>query len=398
MTPSLRGTPPHPRALRGATAVVGIGQTPLYKRGSSPDPEMKLCLRAIVAACEDAGLSPADVDGFVSYGSERNEGQKLMPALGTKELRFGALIWGHGGGIPGALGLAAAAIVSGQAEVVAVYRSLAERSGARLRVAVAQDDTAAQYLVNGMDGPVQICAMRSQRMLEADGVPASTMFALARAAYHHAQNNPDAAAYGKPFDEAIYEQSRFVAEPYRLYDCSRENDGGVAVIMTSAARAADLAQPPAYVLSAPTGAAAGWGPLEENHRPYASSGFGAVAQRLWAESGYRPADVDVAQIYENATGMGVGAILDHGFCTAGEAGEFIAFENLIAPAGRLPVNTAGGNLAEGFVHGMSLVTEAVRQIRGTSVNQVPDAALSLMTGGPGDSVVSSALLGGGETL
>lgn len=384
--------------MRGATAVVGIGQTPLYKRGTSPDPEMKLCLRAIVAACEDAGIAPADVDGFVSYGSERHEGQKLMPALGTKELRFGALIWGHGGGIPGALGLAASAIVTGQAEVVAVYRSLAENSGARLRVSVAQDDTAAQYLVNGMDGPVQICALRSQRMLEADGVPASTMFALARAAYHHASNNPDAAAYGKTFDETVYAASRFVSEPYRLFDCSRENDGGVAVIMTSAERAADLVERPAYLLSAPTGAAAGWGPLEENHRPYSSGGFGAVARRLWRESGYGPGDVDVTQIYENATGMGVGAILDHGFCTVEEAGEFLTFENLIAPGGRLPVNTSGGNLAEGFVHGMSLVTEAVRQIRGTSVNQVPDAALSLMTGGPGDSVVSSALLGSLETL
>lgn len=384
-------------SLRGATAVVGIGQTPLYKRGTSPDGEMKLCLRAIVAACEDAGISPRDVDGFVSYGSERNDGQKLMPALGTRELRFGALLWGHGGCIPGALGLAASAIATGQADVVAVYRSIAESSGARLRVAVAQDDTAAQYLVNGVDGPIQICALRTQRMLE-EGVPASTMFAMARAAYHHAQQNPAAAAYGKPFDAAIYEQSRFVAEPYRLFDCSRESDGAVAVIMTSAERAADLTDRPAYLLSAPTGAAAGWGPLEENHRPYSSSGFEAVARRLWAESGYGPTDVDVAQVYENATGMGVAAIIDHGFCTAEEAGAFITFENLVAPGGKLPLNTSGGNLAEGFVHGMSLVTEAVRQIRGTSVNQVPGAALSLMTGGPGDSVVSSALLGSAATL
>src|SRR5207244_5435747 len=97
--------------LRETPAAVGIGQTPLYKRGTAPDPEMKLCLRAIIAACEDAGISPRDVDGFVSYGSERHEGQKLMPALGTRELRFGALVWGHGGAIPGALGLAASAIV-----------------------------------------------------------------------------------------------------------------------------------------------------------------------------------------------------------------------------------------------------------------------------------------------
>ena len=384
--------------LRGAAAVVGIGQTPLFKRGSAPEPEMKLCLRAIVAACDDAGLDPRDVDGFVSYGSERHEGQKLMPALGTRELRFGALVWAHGGGIPGALGLAASAIATDQAEVVVVYRSLAENAGARLRVAVAQDDTAAQYLVNGIDGPVQICALRTQRMLEADGIPATTLFALARAAYHHAQRNPAAVAYGKPFDETVYEQSRWVAEPYRLHDCSRENDGAAAVILTSADRAADLVDRPAYVLAAPTGAAGGWGPLEENHRPYSSAGFEAVARRLWRESGYGPADVDAAQIYENATGMGVAALLDHGFCTPEEAGAFITFENLIAPGGRLPVNTSGGNLAEGFLHGMTLVTEAVRQIRGTSTNQVPGADLSLMTGGPGDSVVSSALLGSAATL
>ena len=384
--------------LRGSTAIVGIGQTPLYRRGASPDTEMKLCLRAIVSACEDAGLSPRDIDGFVSYGSERHEGQKLMPALGTRELRFGALVWGHGGGIPGALGLAASAIVTGQAHVVAVYRSLAENAGARLRVAVAQDDTSAQYQVHGIDGPVQICALRTQRMLEAGGVPASTMLAMARAAYHHAQRNPQAAAHGQPFDPEIYERSRFVTEPYRLYDCSRENDGAVAVVMVSAERAADVVDRPAYLLSAPTGAAAGWGALEENHRPYWSSGFGAVARRLWGESGYRPGDVNVAQIYENTTGMGVAAVLDHGFCTTEEAGAFLTFENLIAPDGRLPVNTSGGNLAEGFVHGMNLVTEAVRQIRGTSVNQVPDADLSLITGGPGDSVVSSALLGSAATL
>jgi acetyl-CoA acetyltransferase len=123
-----------------------------------------------------------------------------------------------------------------------------------------------------------------------------------------------------------------------------------------------------------------------------------VARRLWSESGYGPADVDVAQIYDNFTGVAVAAVIDHGFCTASGAGEFLTLDNLLAPDGRLPVNTSGGNLAEGFIHGMGLVTEAVRQIRGTAVNQVPGAALSLMTGGPTDTVVSSALLGSRETL
>ena len=100
--------------FRGATAIAGIGHTPYYRHGTSPAPEMKLCLSAIIAACEDAGIDPADIDGFVSYGSERNTGQKLMPALGTKRMRFAALAWTHGGGIPGAVGLAATAIYAGQ--------------------------------------------------------------------------------------------------------------------------------------------------------------------------------------------------------------------------------------------------------------------------------------------
>jgi acetyl-CoA acetyltransferase len=98
------------------------------------------------------------------------------------------------------------------------------------------------------------------------------------------------------------------------------------------------------------------------------------------------------------TGMGVGSLIDHGFCTAQTAGEVLTFDNLIAPHGSLPVNTSGGDLAEGFIHGMGLVVEAVRQLRGTSSNQVPDAQLSMMTGGPGDTMSSTALFGTEETL
>jgi acetyl-CoA acetyltransferase len=384
--------------LRGATAIVGIGQTPYYKRATSPDPELKLCLRAIVEACDDASILTSEVDGFISYASERSDAQKLMPALGTREVNFAALAWIHGGGIPGALSIAASAIITGQANVVAVYRSMAESSHQRLRVAVAQNDTAAQYLVNGLDSPAQILALRSQRMLEAEGVPASTMKAMAQAAYYHARNNPR--AYGRNVDlsDEVYAKARLIAEPYNLYDCSRENDGACAVIIVSAERARQLAQKPAYILSAPMGALGGSGAREENINPYSMAGQSGVARRLWTESGYGPADVDVLQVYQNMTGMGVGSLIDHGFCTAHTAGDIITFDNLIAPNGKLPVNTSGGDLAEGFIHGMGLVAEAVRQLRGTSTNQVPDAQLSLMTGGPGDTMSSTALFGTEETL
>jgi acetyl-CoA acetyltransferase len=275
---------------------------------------------------------------------------------------------------------------------------MAERGNQRQRVAVAQNDTAAQHLVNGLDGAAQICAIRSQRMIEADGVPRSTLKAMVQAAYYHARNNPRAYGRNTVVTDESYDNARLISEPFNLFDCSRENDGAAAVILVSAARAKHLAKKPVYVLSAPMGALEGWGALEENHSPYGSSGFLGVARRLWKESGYQPNDVDVLQVYENITGLAVGALIDHGFCTAENAGEILTFENLIAPNGKLPVNTSGGHLAEGFLHGMSLVPEAVRQIRGESTNQVPGAALSLMTGGPGDSFVSTALFGSEDTL
>lgn len=384
--------------LRGSSAIVGIGQTPYYKRGTSPDPELKLCLRAIVSACQDCGLDPSEIDGFISYASERSDAQKLMSALGTREVRFASLAWIHGGGIPGALSIAASAILAGQAEVVVVYRSMAELRGQRLRVNVAQDDTAAQYLVNGLESPAQILALRTMRLLEADGVPASTMKAMAQAAYHHARNNPMAYGRNTELDDQTYDHSRWISEPYRLFDCSRENDAAVAVIVVSAERAKHLAKKPAYILSAPMGTRKGGGALEENIRPYSCAGQIGVATRMWAESGYGPEDVDVLQVYQNMTGLGVGSLIDHGFCSFDNAGEVITFDNLIAPHGKLPCNTSGGDLAEGFVHGMGLLTEAVRQLRGESTNQVPDARLSLMTGGPGDTMTSTALLGTEDTL
>ncbi len=386
------------RSMRGTTAIVGIAQTPYYKRGTSPDPEMKLALRAIVGACEDAGIDPRDVDGFVSYGSENNTGQKLVPGLGTRELRYGALAWTHGGGIPAAVGVAAAAIHAGQADVVAVYRAMAEGGNQRLRVAVTQNDTPAQFIVNGIDMVMQRSAMRSRRMIEVDGVPAETLETIARVSYHHAQSNRGAVAYGRMLTPEAYQASRLISEPYHLFDCSRENDGAAALILVSAERARDLPQKPAYVLSVPMGAGADGGSREDNHHPYTSVGMIGLARRMWAESGYGPTDVDVAQIYENFTGMAVQSIIDHGFCTADTAGEFLTFDNLTAPGGRLPINTSGGNLADGFIHGMGMMVEAVRQIRGTSTNQVPNARLSMMAGGPGDSMTSTGLFGSAETL
>ena len=115
------------RSLRGKVAIVGIGETTYYKHGQSPEPEFKLALKAILAAAEDAGIDPRDIDSFASYSNDRNDPSRLAAALGTKELRFSNMQWGGGGGGgAAAVGNAAAAIVTGQADIVVVYRALAQ--------------------------------------------------------------------------------------------------------------------------------------------------------------------------------------------------------------------------------------------------------------------------------
>jgi acetyl-CoA acetyltransferase len=237
-------------------------------------------------------------------------------------------------------------------------------------------------------------------MLEVDGVPPSAMEAVALAGYHHAQRNPRAVAYGRPLDHDKYQNCRTISEPLRLFDCSRENDGAAAILVVNAERVGDYRGHPAYILSGVQGAAAGWTESAENEDAYTSAGFHPkLVQRLWEGAGIGPSDVDVAQVYENFTGPAVAAMIDHGLCPPGPgAGEYMTLDNLTVERGRLPINTAGGNIAEGFVHGIGLVAEAARQIRGDSPNPVADAHISLLIGGPMAPLVSSTVFGSSATV
>lgn len=379
-------------AIRGVV-VAGLGETGYYKRATAPQGAMGLAIRAVLAACADAGLDPAEVDGFASYGDDHNEGPDIATAIGARECRWSSVVWGGGGGgVAGALGQAAAAILSGQARDVVVLRGHAENAGGRLMSAVSEYYMSAHYRAHGVISPAQICALRTRRMIDADGVPAETMRAVAQASYAHAANNPGAVGRDVVLDDATYAGSRMIAEPYRLFDCSRENDGAAALLLTSAERAAELGvRTPVHLAAVAQSTPAGWGQTVENERDYTSGGFRLVAERLWDATGLSPDDVDVTQVYENFTGAAVAALIDHGLVTPDDAGERLTLDNLVAPGGGLPINTAGGNVGEGFVHGIGLALEAVRQIRGTSCNQVPDAGVSLLIGGPAAPFVSSAI-------
>lgn len=386
--------------MRGIASVAGVGVRQ-YKRGESPLPERGVLIRAIMDACEDAGFDPAEIDGFATYGDDKNEPVRLMSDLGIRDLAWVSQVFGGGGGgIAAAFGQAVGAIATGQAKAVVVFRALVQGNSGRMSAAVMAHHLNAHMIGSGLVAPAQMCALRAQRMFEHYGVPHAAVEAFVRAAYHHGERNPDAVAYGKPFSAETYNTARWISEPFRLLDCSRENDGAGALLVVASDRARDLRKPPVHILGVAQGAASGWGDLMENDDDdqYATAGFRGVTKRLWAQSGLTPADIDVAQIYENFSAQGVASLIDHGFCSYESVADFCRYENLIAPSGSLPINTAGGNLAQGFIHGIDMPIEAVRQLRGDSANPVPGAKTCLLAGGPGAPIVSSAIFGSADTV
>tara|TARA_R110000772_G_scaffold239349_1_gene351417 strand:+ start:6499 stop:7662 length:1164 start_codon:yes stop_codon:yes gene_type:complete len=381
--------------ISGKTAVAGVGYRQ-YKRGTAPLPERGVLVQTIVDACEDAGIDPADVDGFVSYGDDKNEPVRLMPDLGTKNLNISTQVWGGGGGgIAATFQIAASAILTGQAKAVVIFRALVEGNSGRLSEAVMAHHLNDHMVAAGMVSPAQVCAMRAQRMFEHHGVPLSVCEDLIQASYYHGSRNPDAVAYGTEFDVKQIQASRWIAEPFHLFDCSRENDGAGALLLVSAEHARDLKKKPVKLLSVAQGTQKGWGDLLENddEKLYATAGFQAIQKNLFEMAGLTPQDIDVVQLYENFSAQGIASLIDHGFCTYENVAEFVKFENLIAPSGKLPINTSGGNFAHGFVHGIITAIESIRVLRGETSNPVPDAKTCLLAGGPGSPSISSAIFG-----
>ena len=272
---------------------------------------------------------------------------------------------GGGGGGSGAVANAASAVASGVADVVVVFRALAQGQFARFgqgpkMSAIAGD--MAYSMPYGVMSPAQMFAMRCTRHLHETGITRDTYKAVSLATYAHAQNNPRAVMHGRPLTPEAYDNARWIVEPYQLYDCCMENDGAAALVIVSADRAKDLKKKPAYILGATAGSEYRNAAPAHNAPLYATSSFTSLAPRLYEMAKVGPKDVDVLQSYENFTGGVVMSIIEHGFCTHEEANSFMTYENFLAKGGKLPLNTSGGNLAECYMHGLELITEAVRQI------------------------------------
>jgi acetyl-CoA acetyltransferase len=394
-------------SLKDQTAIVGVGATPYYKRGQSlPQTNLELAGKAVLAAVDDAGLTIDDVDGLALYSMGLGGDTSLFAqVLGIPEVRFTATLTGGGGGAAGSVGLAAAAIVSGQAECVVSLMTL-QQAASRFGASFApRGKPGAQYSAppspessfiqpSGLMGPGQMFAVLTQRHMHLYGTKREHLAEVAISTRANAVTR-ETAIMRTPLTLDDYFNARMIAEPFCLFDFCLECDGAVAVVTTSAERARGLRHPPVYVTASAHGGHGRWGqaitwmgmPDDE----FASSGHRPVAQRLWAMAGLGPSDVDVALLYDHFSAMVILQLEDYGFCGIGEGGAFVADGNIRFPTGSIPVNTHGGNLSEAYIIGMTHVKEAVEQLRGTAVNQVDDARVALVTGGPA-SIPTSALL------
>jgi acetyl-CoA acetyltransferase len=393
--------------LKDKAAVVGVGSSQYYKRGQSlPQTNMELVGKAILAALDDAGLTVRDVDGFglYSFGLDTS---LVAQTLGIPEVRFSGMLTGGGGGAAGSVGLAAAAIASGMAEVVVSYMTLQQAGLRRFGASFAGSaGGGGQYSAPpspegdfvrpaGLLGPGQMFSIVARRHMHEYGTRREHFAEVAISTRNNAIPR-STALMRAPLTLDDYFDARMISDPLCLYDYCLECDGAVAVVTTSAERARDLRQQPVYVLSTANGGNGRWGQaitwMNMDDDYFASSGHRPVAKRLYEMAGVGPADVDVAELYDHFTPMVLMQLEDYGLCAIGESGPFVEAGNIRFPTGSLPVNTHGGNLSEAYIIGMTHVKEAVEQLRGTAVNQVPDAEIALVTGGPASIPVSSLLL------
>jgi acetyl-CoA acetyltransferase len=370
-------------------AIAGVGATEFSRAAGRS--ELQLATEAIRSALNEVGLAPADVDGLVSYTIDPVEETELVRSIGFQEIGFSSRIPYGGGGSMGTLLHAAAAVASGAADVVVAYRAVRARSGAtRFGGAKTVPSPSSQHsgttamqwaMPYGVLTPASWMSLNATRYMYRFGVTNEDFGRAVVQLREYALNNPAAWGFQRPMTLADHQNSRWIAEPsIRMFDCCQETDGSVALVITSAERARDLESVPVVIA-----AAAGAGLFEQeiasdHYRPDLSvmDGSVALARRLFGDFGLSRDDIDVAMIYDAFSPILLMQLEALGFCGLGEAKDFIADGNF-ALDGKLPCNPNGGLIGEGYIHGLNLVLEAVRQLRGTAVNQVSNARTALVT-------------------
>lgn len=378
-------------SLARKAAIVGIGATEFSK--DSGRSELRLAIEAIKSALDDAGLTVADVDGMTTFTYDSNSEIQIAAAMGMGELSFFSRIHYGGGAACAIVQQAAMAVASGVADVVVCYRAFNERSGLRYGSGKLSDTQTTNTTEGtrytwvapyGLRTPASWVAMFAQRYLHTFGASTESFGHVAVAARRHAANNPAAQFHGRPITLQEHQDSRWISHPLRLLDCCLETDGGQALIVTSAERARSLKQTPALIVASAQGSAPQQHAMTSYYRDDLCGipEMGLVGRQLWATSGFEPSDIDTAILYDHFTPLVLCQLEELGFCERGEAKDFVKGGN-IEMGGSLPINTHGGQLGEAYLHGVNGIAEAVRQIRGTSCNQVAGANKVLVTAGTG---------------
>jgi acetyl-CoA acetyltransferase len=373
---------------KGKTAIAGIGYSEISRRPQKP--LGLLALDACRAAISDAGLDPTRIDGLATYpespfaGAGNRDGEDVVTvnwvmnhlALAS-DLRWYAQI--ETGMIASPLIEAVNALIAGACDYVLVWRALhrprprADGSGSS-HSGPPRASGDAQFLAPyGASSIVQTHAFAWQRYMHRFGATREALAALALNSRRNANLNPRAFFHNEPMSRDDYFNSRWIAEPLCLFDCDVPVDGCVALILTTAERARDLPHPPAYI--------AGYGQNTASRRTllyytlddYMACGE-SLANKLWESAGLGPHEMDAAQLYDGFNPSTLYWLEAAGFCAEGEGAAFVG-DGRIAIEGEMPVNTFGGSLSEGRMHGMGHIAEAVRQVTDRAEQrQIPGAA------------------------
>jgi acetyl-CoA acetyltransferase len=375
---------------RDRCAITGIGATE-FSRDSGRS-VLSLVTEASLAAVADAGLAVNDVDGIVRCDMDTVRPNDLVHALGLRDLTYFGEV-GPGGVAPCAMvGQAVGAILSGQASTVLVFRGLNGRSGPRFGQSAVAETTVGGagtydelFVPYGLLTPGQVFATMAQRHMIEYGTTAEEIGHIALACRARANANPKAQMHSRPLTMDDYLAGRMIASPLRLFDFCLETDGAAALIVTSTDRARDSAKAPVLIRAVAQGSIPAPQPgiqypvlMRESITELPAR---VVADTAYRRAGLGPDDIDVAQIYDCFTTTVLMQLEDWGFCKKGEGGPFVA-GGAIELDGILPINTGGGHLSEGYIHGMNHILEGVRQIRGESTSQVDGAEVCLVTNTP----------------
>ncbi|MBI2323201.1 MAG: thiolase, partial [Chloroflexi bacterium] len=359
----------------GAVAIVGVAESDL---GSVPDKTvLHLQAQATSRALADAGLTKGDVDAHFTAGVSGLYSLQVSEYLGLRPQYIDSTAVG-GASFVIHVEHAAAALAADLCSVALVTYGSTQRSDRSRRLAGRLDRVERITQFEAPYGPllpISAYAMAAQRHMHQYGTTSEQLASIAVQTRQWAQMNP-VAFVREPLGMEDVLASPLVSSPLHLLDCCLVTDGGGALVITSAERAADLPKLPVYVLgSAEYSSHNGISQMPD----LTVTGAAVTGPRAFARAGLTPADVDLTEIYDSFTITVLLTLEALGFCSRGEGGAFVA-EGRLEPGGSLPTNTNGGGLSycHPGMYGIFTVIEAVRQLRGEcGSRQVPDARVAL---------------------